>query len=70
MRCVECKGGKQERASHPQALRREVYFFNSLKIQSQEAQKLKNPAAEQRSSPQGCTVRPETSAGQSSLRGV
>jgi hypothetical protein len=31
--------------------------FNLLHIKSQKEQKLKNPAAEQRSSPQGCTVR-------------
>ncbi len=43
-------------------------FKNLIQTQSQKGQKFKNPAAEQRSSPQGCTVRPETSAGQSSLR--
>ncbi len=35
-----------------------------------EGQKFKNLAAEQRSSQQSCTVRPETSAGQSSLVGI
>jgi hypothetical protein len=34
--------------------------------QSQRA-KIKNPLAEQRSSPQGCTVKPEISAGQNAL---
>jgi len=41
-----------------------------LQIQSEKGQKFKNPAAEQRSSPEGCTVRPETRAGQSSLGGI
>jgi hypothetical protein len=45
------------------------YFLNLIQTQSQKGQKLKNPAAQQRSSPQGCTVRPETSSGQSSLPG-
>jgi hypothetical protein len=47
-----------------------IYFKDLLQMQSQKGQKFRNPAAEQRSSAQGCTVRPETSAGQSSLRGV
>jgi hypothetical protein len=38
------------------------YFFNLLQTQRQKGQIFKNPAAEQRSSPQGCTVRPKTSA--------
>jgi hypothetical protein len=44
-------------------------FSDLLSRQSQKGKKNLNPAAEQRSSPQGCTVRPETSAGQSSLGG-
>jgi hypothetical protein len=68
---VECKAAsKKGRHTYPQALRREVFYKKSLKTESQEAQELKNPAAEQHSFPQGCTVRPETSAGQSSLGGV
>jgi hypothetical protein len=38
-------------------MRRGVYFSYLLQIQSQKGQKFKNPAAEQRSSPQGCTIR-------------
>ncbi len=53
-----------------QALRRWIYFLDLLQTQSQKGLKFRNPAAEQRSSAQGCTVRPETSAGQSSLRGI
>jgi len=50
---------------------RQGYLFlkSLLKTQSQKGKKFKNPAAQQRSSPQGCTVRPESSAGQSSLEG-
>jgi hypothetical protein len=43
------------------------YFSNLLQAESQKGQKFKKAAAEQHSSPQGCTVRPETSAGLSSL---
>jgi hypothetical protein len=43
-----------------------LFFIFSPDTKSK-GQKLKNPATKQRSSPQGCTVRPETSAGQSSL---
>jgi hypothetical protein len=46
---------------------RRVYFLYLLDTQGQKGQKFKNPAAKQRSSLQGCTVRPETSAGQSSF---
>ncbi len=34
-----------------------LYFSGLLQIQSEKGQKFNNPAAEQRSSPQGCTVR-------------
>jgi hypothetical protein len=34
-----------------------VHFYNLLQIQSQKGQNFKSPAAEQRSSAQGCTVR-------------
>jgi hypothetical protein len=47
-----------------------VYFLNLVQTQSQKGQKFKNPATEQLSFPQGWTVRPETSTGQSSLGGV
>jgi hypothetical protein len=43
------------------------YFSNLLQIQSQKGQNFKNPAAEQRSSSQGCTVRAKAARGQSSL---
>jgi hypothetical protein len=46
------------------------FIFLIYCIQSQKGQFLKNLAAEQRSSPQGCTVRLETSARKSSLGGV
>jgi hypothetical protein len=34
-----------------------VHFFSLLHTQSEKGQNFKNPAAEQRSCPQGCTVR-------------
>jgi len=46
-----------ELQAYYQPLRREVYFYSLLQIQSEKGQKFNNPAAEQRSSPQGCTVR-------------
>jgi len=46
------------------------YFLTLFQTQSRKGQKFKNPAAEQRSSPQGGIVRPETNAGQSSLGGI
>jgi hypothetical protein len=47
------------------------FFFkkNLLRTQSQKGKNIKNPVAEQRGSPQGCSVRPESSAG-SSLGGI
>jgi hypothetical protein len=51
-----------------QALTNTVYIHNLLHRQSKKEQKLS--AAEERSSPHGCTVRLETSAGQSSLESI
>jgi hypothetical protein len=53
--------------AYHQALRKIDYFSNLLQIQSPKGQKIKNPAAEQRSSSQGCTVRAKAARGQSSL---
>ncbi len=43
------------------------YFSDLLQIQNQKGQKNLNPAAEQRSSSQGCTVKEKAARGQSSL---
>jgi hypothetical protein len=50
--------------------KKEKFIFLIYRSTKSERAKILNPAAEQRSSPQGCTVRPETSAGESSLGGV
>jgi hypothetical protein len=47
----------------PSSTEKGCLFFRFISDKSQEGQKKFNPAAEQSSSPQGCTVRPETSAG-------
>lgn len=44
--------------SYNQTLRSLVYFSDVLQTQTQKGNFFKNPAAEQRSFPQGCTVRP------------
>jgi hypothetical protein len=45
-------------------------FLTLLETQNQKGKKLKNLAAEQRSPPQGCTIRPIKSTGQSLLGGI
>jgi len=58
-------------AGIPSGPEEEGFFFNLLQTQIQKGKIFKNPATtEQRSSPQGCTVRPIISAGLSSLGGV
>jgi len=47
----------------PSSTEKGCFFFLFIADKSQEGQKNLNPAAEQSSSPHGCTVRPETSAG-------
>jgi len=47
----------------PSSTEKGCLFFRFTADKSQEGQKFEKPAAEQSSSPQGCTVRPETNAG-------
>jgi hypothetical protein len=41
----------------------DAYFLDLFQTKVKKSKKNLNPAAEQSSSPHGCTVRPETSAG-------
>jgi hypothetical protein len=61
---------KHQPLGYHEALNEQVFVFEIYCQHKVEGQNFLNLATEQCSSPQSCTIRPETSTGQSSLGGI